>query len=103
MKKMKIATIILFCLTLFLGLQNAFSQGTPLKGSVKSEDGKPIESASITIKGSSIGVVSDASGSFEINASKGDVLFVEGGFQGLSNLSDEELDLRLGRTNLGTL
>jgi glutaredoxin 3 len=34
---------------------------------------------------------------------KGDELFVEGGFQGLSNLSDEELDLRLGRTNLGTL
>ena len=34
---------------------------------------------------------------------KGHELFVEGGFQGLSNLSDEELDLRLGRTNLGTL
>jgi glutaredoxin 3 len=34
---------------------------------------------------------------------KGQELFVEGGFQGLSNLSDEELDLRLGRTNLVTL
>jgi glutaredoxin 3 len=34
---------------------------------------------------------------------KGQELFVEGGCQGLSNLSDEELDLRLGRTNLGTL
>ena len=76
MKKMKIASIMLFCLTLFMGMQNAFSQSTPLKGSVKSEDGKPIESASITVKGSSVGVVSDATGSFEINAQKGDVLLV---------------------------
>lgn len=76
MKKMKIASVMLFCFTLLLGMQNAFSQASPLKGNIKSEDGKPIESASVTIKGSSVGVVSDATGSFEINAQKGDVLFV---------------------------
>ena len=85
---MKIASIMLFCFTLFLGMQNAFSQSTPVKGSVKSDDGKPIESASITIKGSSFGVVSDASGAFEINAKKGDVLFVSAvGFASIETIN----------------
>lgn len=33
----------------------------------------------------------------------GEKLFVEGGFEGLSRLNQDEIDFRLGKTNLGTL
>ncbi len=54
--------MILFCLFLFGGI-TAYSQQL-IKGNIKDEQGLPLEGVSITVKGSSAGTTSDASGNF---------------------------------------
>jgi hypothetical protein len=48
----------------------------PVKGIVKDEDGNPIPGVNIVLKGTSVGMITDASGKFEFpqNVKEGDVL-----------------------------
>lgn len=59
---------------LLLACVGAFAQ---IKGTVVSdEDGEPVIGASIMVKGTTVGTISDVDGTFEISASAGDVLVV---------------------------
>lgn len=70
-----LSQIILF-FVFFLGMQNVYSQNGTIKGTIKSADGKPIESASIKIKGQDAGVVSDKQGAFTIKVPAGKAIAV---------------------------
>jgi hypothetical protein len=69
MQKTFIALIILM-----LAYTSAHSQSNTIKGQVTDDKGNPISFASIKIKNTKAGTVSDASGTFSITAKKGDVL-----------------------------
>lgn len=58
--------------TIFFSI-SVFAQQT-IKGTVKSYSGEPLSGATITVKGKNKSVVTDANGSFSINASASDVL-----------------------------
>lgn len=64
---MKRLIYLLLCLTVFAGLASA--QTVPVTGIVTAaENGEPIIGASVTVKGTTIGVVTDQNGSFSISA-----------------------------------
>lgn len=54
----------------------AYAQEMDLKGSVTDSDGEPLIGASVFIKDTDIGVITDLDGRFSITASKGNVLVV---------------------------
>jgi TonB-dependent SusC/RagA subfamily outer membrane receptor len=60
-------------LSLLIGTLSAQAQ-TACKGVVKDASGQGIPAVNITVKGSTTGTVTDISGSFTINAQKGDIL-----------------------------
>ena len=56
---------------LLLACVGAFAQ---IKGTVVTEeDGEPVIGASIMVKGTTVGTISDVDGTFEVSASAGDV------------------------------
>src|SRR6185503_11517508 len=67
--------LTIFLFTFCSAFQTIFSVQTVL-GTIKDEAGKPVPSASVTVKGTSRGAIADASGSFTISASPGEVLLV---------------------------
>ncbi|MEY4335602.1 MAG: hypothetical protein RLZZ45_521 [Bacteroidota bacterium] len=72
MRKLVLATLLLSGLT----IHYAFAQ-SPVKGVVKSaNDKRPLESATIVVKGSSSGTQSNAQGQFSISAKAGDQLVI---------------------------
>jgi TonB-linked SusC/RagA family outer membrane protein len=50
-----------------LNIQPIFSQGSSVTGAIRDESGAPLQGASVTVKGASNGVVSDANGIYLIN------------------------------------
>jgi len=54
----------------------AIAQTKPINGKVIDKDGKPIDGATIAVKGHLGGVAADADGSFKISVKSGDVLIV---------------------------
>ncbi|HQR94522.1 MAG TPA: SusC/RagA family TonB-linked outer membrane protein, partial [Sediminibacterium sp.] len=75
-KKNSFLSQIILLIVIFLGMQNAFAQSGTIKGVIKSADGKPIESASIKIKGEDAGVVSDKQGVFSIKVPPGKAIAI---------------------------
>lgn len=75
-KKNSFLSQIILLFVLFLGTQNAYAQNGTIKGIIKTADGKPIESASIKIKGQDAGVVSDKQGVFSIKVPAGKAIAV---------------------------
>lgn len=73
MKACKSKFTLLFTALLFLSWQTIFAQG-PIKGKVTDSNNAGLAGVSIQIKGTSKGATSDATGSFTINASKGNTL-----------------------------
>lgn len=68
---------LLLLITVFLLVQlgKSFAQDRQVTGKItSSEDGSPLPGVSISIKGTSIGTISSADGSFKISAGKGTVL-----------------------------
>jgi hypothetical protein len=61
-KHIRFSFLIIFCLSSW----SVFGQSGKIKGLVTNQDGNPIEFANISVKGTSKGAVSTASGSFEI-------------------------------------
>ena len=66
---------------LFLGIsmlvsQAAFSQASPLRGSVKDANGQPVIGATVKVASSNVGTVTDVSGNFSINVKPGQKLIV---------------------------
>ncbi len=75
-KKNSFLSLVILLFAIFLGIQNAYSQTVSIKGIVKTADGKPIESASIKIKGQDAGVVSDKQGAFSIKVPEGKAIAI---------------------------
>ncbi len=68
---------ILLFMVMVVGLSAAaIAQLKPISGKVTDKDGKPIEGASVKVKGRSEGIATDADGSFKINVKAGDVLLI---------------------------
>lgn len=71
-----------------------------LKGKVTDENGIPVAGASVTIKGTRIGVASDINGQFKLKSKIGDVLVVTGvGFESEEIIVEnrEEIVLKINR------
>ena len=72
-------SIFLFCLMGMLSLTTVYAQGSAtgtISGNVKDSQGEGIIGASIVVKGTTTGTVTDFDGNFQINASSGSVLVV---------------------------
>jgi TonB-linked SusC/RagA family outer membrane protein len=64
-------------ISLLLFLLPVLAMGQNITGKViNAQDGKPVEGASIVVKGKKGGVTTDGNGNFSINATKGDVLLI---------------------------
>ena len=77
-----ILKLAIFCLTL-LWVTCVGAQTSTVRGKVTDEAGKPISSASVTIKGTTKGTTTDESGVFNISVSPGKVLVI--GYVGYAN------------------
>src|SRR4051794_30351857 len=75
----------IFCFTL-LWVTCVGAQTSTVRGKVTDEAGKPISSASVTIKGTNKGTTTDESGVFNISASPGKVLVI-----GYVGYADQEI------------
>ncbi|WP_019988820.1 SusC/RagA family TonB-linked outer membrane protein [Rudanella lutea] len=71
-----------FCVSMWL-LSVASLAQTKISGTIKAEDGTPIAGANVVVKGTTIGTVSDASGSYSIipKQSKATLVFSSLGYQ----------------------
>ncbi len=86
MKKFTIRFIAL----LFM-LVPLLTMGQAITGKIiNAQDGKPIEGASIVVKGKKGGVITDANGNFSINANKGDILSISSVNYASNNLKIKE-------------
>ena len=65
--------ILLICIGLVLSL-NAFSQGTVVNGNVKDTGGEPVIGASVILKGTTTGTVTDYDGNFSLVVPSGAIL-----------------------------
>lgn len=68
MTKMRLLKALLFCPLLFLFALTALAQTKPITGKITDEKGGPVPGATIAIKGTNTGTVSDADGAFKLNA-----------------------------------
>ena len=95
----------LLLMLLFIPLVAA---AAPIKGVVRDETGQPLAGVTITVKGSSLAVRTDAEGRFSINAKTGDVLLFS--YVGLNTkevtltgLTDLSVELAANGKNLNTV
>ncbi|MDX9773033.1 MAG: TonB-dependent receptor [Bacteroidales bacterium] len=61
---------------LFITLSVLYSQEFNVTGIVSDNNGEPVPSATIQIKGTTIGTISEFNGSFSLNVKKGDILLI---------------------------
>jgi TonB-linked SusC/RagA family outer membrane protein len=74
--KLLLKKIIFSCICAVLFCSNAYSQATVLKGKVTDKAGMGIPSVTIKIKGTSKGMMTDASGNFSISYTSGSTLVI---------------------------
>lgn len=65
------------CCLLLLLINSSLAQQTKITGTLKDSDGKPIESATVQVKGKTTGTLTNANGEFTINARVGDKLIIK--------------------------
>lgn len=74
---MSIQSKLSFILLLaFFGVHSALSQNTAVSGRVFSDDGQPLPGATILVKGTSTGTITNLDGEYTIEASIGDALII---------------------------
>ena len=93
---MKRLTFLLFCLLLGIGMANA--QTTKVTGTVISaEDNEPIIGASIVVKGTTIGTVTDFNGAFSLDVpSSAKTLVVSFGYEISGNRHQTDITCCVG-------
>ena len=74
--KGKVMNRILLLISLVLISSFSFGQVLSVSGKIFNEDGKPIENAIITVKGSDVKSISNKNGFYRISAKEGDILYV---------------------------
>jgi TonB-linked SusC/RagA family outer membrane protein len=82
----------LLLLAMLLVSSITWAQNRTITGKVTDENGKAVENASITIKGTQNGVSADANGNFKITAKTGDVLVI-------SSVNFASREVRVGEGN----
>jgi TonB-linked SusC/RagA family outer membrane protein len=75
MRKFTRAFLVIFFIQFSL---LTFAQNIPVSGKVVSQDGTPVPSATVLLKGKKTGTKTDANGVFTINANTGDMLLISG-------------------------
>src|SRR6185436_10108587 len=84
--KLRLTKMTAFTLLLFLLFTtDAFAQNT-VKGKIVNEDSQPVVGASVIVKGTTTGTITDNSGNFSIVAAKGSVLVISS-----INYTDQEI------------
>ena len=73
---MNMKKILLFMVMVVGLFAAAIAQTKPISGTVIDKEGKPIEGASVKVKGHQGGVAAESDGSFKIAVKPGDVLIV---------------------------
>lgn len=73
---MKANRIAMWLLSLFLGIASMNAQQFTIKGEVLDETGEPLTGASVRVKGTPSGIITDIDGNFAISVKKGDILSV---------------------------
>ena len=103
MKKMSSSFVLtIFFLLFLLSTVKVFSQNAVIRGSVKSADGKPVELASVIIKGEATGVATDINGTFTLNVTPGKIIIISGvGYQTIEvkAVAGKELTVVLNQVN----
>ena len=82
----------------------SFAQSGPIKGSVVDETGEPVIGASILVKGTKVGTVTDVNGRFSINTSVGSTLvFTYVGYERREVRASQNMKVQLqtAATNVG--
>lgn len=94
---MKKTTAKIFCLTIVMLVFAimSFAQNLSVKGVVTDEKGVPVSGASILVKGSTVGVSTDASGNFSISAAKGATLLISS-----VNFEPKQVQVRTATVNV---
>lgn len=68
-------TVFLFVLT--LGLNTIFAQSTQVSGTVKdANDGTPLPGVSVSIKGTTIGTITDTQGKYSLSVPEGATILI---------------------------
>lgn len=69
-------SIVMLLVLLFTGMQAALAQSNVIRGQILDEKGEPIIGATIRVKGSNKGAVTDANGMFRLNSEEGVTLTI---------------------------
>ena len=76
MSMKRILPALLFCLLAFSSAQQVLAQARTVTGKVVSDKGEPVPSASVNVKGTAAGVVTDSTGTFRISVPSPDAVLV---------------------------
>ena len=68
--------LLLTMAVLFMGLQALMAQSGSIRGKILDDKGDPVPGATIRIKGTNKGTVTDANGNFKLNAEEGSTLSI---------------------------
>lgn len=69
-------SIVMLLVLLFTGMQAALAQSNLIRGQILDEKGEPIAGATIRVKGSNKGTVTDVNGNFRLNSDEGEMLLI---------------------------
>lgn len=98
MKKILICFLALFCCAL------AFAQTRTVRGKITNAEGKPVQYASVTVKGTTTGVPANENGEFSIPAAPNSVLVISAsGYQTSEVNIGDQTDLNVSLKNSGSL
>ncbi|HWI92450.1 MAG TPA: SusC/RagA family TonB-linked outer membrane protein [Flavisolibacter sp.] len=98
MKKVLICFLALFCCAF------AFAQTRMVRGRITNAEGKPVQYASVTVKGTTTGVPANESGEFSIPAAPNSVLVISAsGYQTSEVNIGNQTDLNISLKNSGSL
>jgi iron complex outermembrane receptor protein len=97
MKNKYIKYLLIPCLLLVSGLNNAFAQNTiTVKGTVVDEDNLPLVGVSISNDSRSIGTITDIDGKFTLQTVQGEILtFSYMGYNSVKDAAKPEMNIRL--------
>jgi TonB-linked SusC/RagA family outer membrane protein len=98
MKKVLICFLALFCCAF------AFAQPRTVRGKITNAEGKPVQYASVTVKGTTTGVPANESGEFSIPAAPNSVLVISAsGYQTSEVNIGDQTDVNVSLKNSGSL
>jgi len=88
--------LILTLMVLFVGLQAVIAQSGTIRGKILDDNGDPIPGATIRVKGTSKGTVTDLNGNFKLNVEDGATLAISAiGMKGTEKSAQDGMSVKL--------